>query len=297
MKLVHPIRSFVPAMALVPVALVSGCDLLGIPQEVEIPIPLDTPPVDIDIGEAVDAALSEACPTDDAESCQGISLICQADNGGTPCSPVELPADFPQRVPTLQGETVPADDLLPQGVKDAAALKFAVPVDLEESLADSGVQSADQVEQISFKAVKVAWDENTLTFDVPVLDVYVGPFVDDVSKPEELIASSDFKLVGTVGKNTDDDQEGFEVGQEAGVADEVPLTFVEGGNDTFNEALRTFSFTLVFAAPDDQTLTLKEVEGSSPVEVARPDGKAKIRIKSELSFKVNFADALTGGDG
>jgi hypothetical protein len=287
------VRSSIPAVALLPLAFVGGCDLLGIPTELDIPIPLDTPPVEIDVGGAVTTAVSQSCSSPDAASCQGIALICQADNGGAPCDPVDLPAEFPKECPNLEGETVSAEELLPEEVKKAAEVKFAIPVDIADLMTDNGVDSADQVKQISFTKVDLSWDDNSLTFDAPVFDVYVGPVVDDGGDPAELIASADFAKVGTLGKDLDDDGT-FDVGQEAGVADSVPLTFAEGGNDRFNEALRSFTFTLVLAAPEGQALALKEVAGSDPAEVARPDGVATVRLRSELSFKVNIADALQG---
>lgn len=293
MRLPDVIRKSVTVVALLPVALSAGCDLLGIPSEVDVPIPLDTPPIDIDVGAAVGTAVSQACSDPAAASCEGISLICQASNDGTACDPVDLPPEFPAECPNLAGETVSADDLLPDDVKKAAEIKFAVPVDLADLLSEQGVSSADQVKQISFTKVDLSWESNSLTFDAPVLDVYVGPKVDDTNDPAALIASGEFTKVGTVGKDLDDDG-AFDVGQEAGVADAVPLNFVEGGNDTFNEALRTFTFTLVLAAPEGQSVSLKEVAGSDPLEVARPDGKATIKMKSELSFKVNLAEAIQG---
>jgi hypothetical protein len=289
------VRVSLPALALVPLALVGACDLLGIPQELEIPIPLDTPPVEIDVGGAVGTAISQACSEPTAASCEGIALICQADNGGTPCDPVDLPAQFPKECPNLDGDMVSADSLLPPEVKEAAEVKFAIPVDLAEMLSAQGVDSSEQVKQISFNKIDLAWDENSLTFDAPVLDVYVGPAADDVTDPAALISDPAFTKVGTVGKDLDDDG-AFDVGQAAGVADTVPLNFVSGGNDTFNEALRTFTFTLVLAAPEGQAVGLKDVEGSSePVKVARPDGVATVRLKSELSFKVNLVEALQAG--
>jgi hypothetical protein len=296
MRLHKVISNSLSAVVLVPaalssVALSAGCDLLGIPSEVEIPVPLDTPSVDIDVGAAVGEAVSQACGDPTAASCEGIALICKANNDGTDCDPVELPPEFPAECPNLAGDPVSAKDLLPDAVKDAAEVKFAIPVDLAEQLSAAGVSSADQVKQIGFKKIDLLWEANTLTFDAPVLDVYVGPKVDDVSDPAALVATADFRKVGTVGKDLDGDDT-FDVGQEAGVADAVPLTFVEGGNDAFNEALRAFTFTIVFAAPEGQALALKEVADSDPLKVARPDGLGTIKLQSELTFKVNFAEAL-----
>jgi hypothetical protein len=279
-------------------ALASGCDLLGIPTEVEIPIPLDTPPIEVDVGGAVDDAVDGACDDPEDAGCKSLVLVCRAENGAPPssgadpCDPATLPPQFPKEIENLDGEIVSADELVPEDVKKAAQLKFAIPVDLADVLAEQGVASADQVQQISFRKVDLSWEENTLTFDAPVLDLYIGPKVDDLGDPAALVADPAFEKIGTVGKDLDEDGT-FDVGQEALTADAVPLNFVEGGNDKFNEALRTFTFTLLMVAPEGQEVTFKEVPGTDPVKVFAPDGAAKLKIKSQLSFKVSLADALS----
>jgi hypothetical protein len=306
MHLPNSLRRSLPAVCLVPLSLVGACDVSGIPapdsapasgsepppSELELPIPLDTPPVELDVGGPVAEAVSSACTDPASPSCGGIAAICKADNDGAACDPVVLPPRFPKEVEDpLTGETVSADSLLPDEVVSAAEVRFALPVDLAALLENQGVSSADQVKQISFSKLELSWQDNGLTFDVPVLDVYVGPKVDDVSDPAALIARDGFDKVGTVGKDLNDDGQ-FDVGQEAATSGLVPVSFVAGGTDAFNEALRTLSFTIVLAAPDGQSLTLREVPGTDPIEVARPGGTARVKMTSELTFTVDLAGTL-----
>jgi hypothetical protein len=285
-------KIWLSACLVIPQMLMVACDL--IPTEVDIPIPLNTPPVDIDVGAAMDDGVDSACETPENASCQSIGLICQAEEGA-PCDPVVLPAQFPNEI-DVEGTPTPAVDLLPEELIEASRIKLALPVDLAGALEEEGVANPDQVKAISFSEVFVTWDENTLTFDAPVLDVYVGPVVDglDALDPEELITQSGFEKIGTVGIDTDGEG-GFDVGQLAGTTGQVPLSFVDGGNDTFNEALKSFAFTLVLVAPEGQTLTLKAVDGDA-TKVSAPDGAASIKLEATLNYTVDLADAAGIGD-
>ena len=284
------IRLTFAALFLVPAALVSGCELLG---PVPLPIDLDSPPVDLDVGGPVGDAVDSSCSDPAALSCAGIAALCAAENGDVPCDPVDLPAQFLKEIDVDgDGTNEAAEDALGPEIADAAKIQIALPIDLGGLLSDAGVGSPDQVKDISFDEVNLAWLENSLTLDAPVLDVYVGPSKDgaELLDVEALIASSEFEKVGTIGKDIDAEVDGFEVGQVAGVVDEVPLAFIEGGKDIFNERLKTFTFTLVVAAPDGQALKLKELP-ADPTRVARPDGAAQLSLKSKLIYTVNLGEA------
>jgi hypothetical protein len=257
--------------------------------QLDLPVPLSTPAFDLDVGSAIDQAVTAACPAADAVSCQGIALICQAESGA-PCDPVDLPAQFPAEI-DVDGTTTRAEDLLPAEVADAARPQVAIPVDLGQALADAGASDPEQVKSVSFDEVFITWEENSLSFDAPVLDVYVGPAANDVSDPEALIASGDFVKVGTVGKDIDPDTAGFEVGQLAETTGQVPLAFVAGGNDAFNERLRSLAFTMVLSAPEGQSLTLKAVDGDDS-KVRKPDGAAAIKLEATLTYTIDVAGAL-----
>lgn len=278
------------AILLVPVAMVGGCDLF--PDDfgtVSLPIPLSSPEVELPVGTAIGDAVDSSCTDPDAASCQGISTLCFAEEGegAAECTPPTLPAQFPKEV-----EGTSAEDILPDAVVDATRLKFALPVDLTELLAAGGVTDTSQVENITIDSVNLDWVENTLTFDAPVLDVYVGPAVDgaDTLDAEALVAREGFEKVGTVGVDVDEENEGFEVGQEAATAGKVPLSFIEGGNDAFNERVKSFAFTVVLIAPEGQQLRLKEVSGDA-TKVRRPDGDAKVKLDGQVTYSVNLVDA------
>jgi len=167
-------------------------------------------------------------------------------------------------------------------------------VDLGELVADAG--GGDAAQDVSFEEVFLAWEENTLTFDAPILDVYVGPVADDVTDPEALIASSDFEKVGTVGKDLDTETDGFEVGQEAGVTGDVALSFISGGKEIFNERLKSLAFTLVVAAPDGTAVTFKE-DPNDATKLLKPTGQATLKLKSTLIYSFDVAAATGIDDG
>jgi hypothetical protein len=288
------LRLILPAAAIA-VAPLFGCDLLGIEPTVDLPLPLETPPVDIDVGGPVDEVVASACANPADAGCQGFAALCRAENNGQDCDPVTLPAQLLKELDVNNdGTNETLDDILGDDLKEAARVQFAIPVDLTEAL--EGVNSPDQVEDVSFSDVSLAWVENSLTFDAPVLDVYVGPQSESLD-PEALLASGDFTKVGTIGKDTNDDGT-LDVGQEALTTGDVALEFVAGGNEAFNAALRSLAFTLVAAAPEGSSLELREVE-ADPTKVFRPDGEAKLSLKATLLYKVNLAQGvndLTGAE-
>lgn len=279
----------IAAVFLVPVSVVAACDLF--PNDlttIELPIPVSTPAVDVDVGTPVDAAVDASCPSADAASCLGIAALCEAEEGA-PCVPPTLPAQFPKEI-TFNGETTSAEDVLPDAVKDATLIKLAIPVDLSDLLAEGGVTSSDQVKDIAIDQLGINWEANSLTFNAPALDVYVGPKVDDVTDPSSLATAEGFARIGTIGVDIDEAAAGFEAGQLAETTGVVPLTFIEGGNAAFNEQLKTFAFTLVLIAPEGQALSLSEVDGDSS-KVRKPDGAASLKLEGSLVYSVNLAEA------
>jgi hypothetical protein len=279
----------IAAVFLVPLSVVAACDLF--PSDlttIDLPVPISSPAVDVDVGTPVDSAIDSACATPDAASCLGIAALCEAEEGA-PCVPPTLPDQFPQEI-TFDGETTSAEDVLPDAVKEATLIKLAIPVDLTDLLEAGGVTSSDQVKDITIKQLGINWEANSLTFNAPALDVYVGPKVDDVTDPDSLVTAEGFARIGTIGVDVDEAASGFEAGQLAETTGVVPLTFIEGGNAAFNEQLKTFAFTLVLVAPDGQALTLSEVDGDSS-KVRKPDGAASLKLEGELSYSVDLAEA------
>jgi hypothetical protein len=284
----------IAAVFLVPLSVVAACDLF--PSDlttVKLPIPVSTPAVDVDVGTPVDSAVDSACGTPDAASCLGIAALCEAEEGA-PCVPPTLPNQFPKEI-TFDGETTSAEDVLPDAVKEATLIKLAIPVDLTDLLAAGGVTSSDQVKDIAIDQLGINWEANSLTFNAPALDVYVGPKVDDITDPDSLIGAAGFERVGTIGVDVDEAAAGFEAGQLAETTGVVPLTFIEGGNAAFNEQLKTFAFTLVLVAPDGQALTLSEVDGDTS-KVRKPDGAASLKLEGNLTYSVNLAEAAGIGN-
>lgn len=280
---------FPTAVFLVPLSVVAACDLF--PSDlttIDLPIPVSSPAVDVDVGTPVDGAVDAACTPGDAASCLGIAALCEAEEGA-PCVPPTLPEQFPKEI-EFNGETTSAEDVLPDAVKEATLIKLAIPVDLTDLLEAGGVTSSDQVKDIAIEQLGINWEANSLTFNAPALDVYVGPKVDDVSDPAALVSASGFSRIGTIGVDVDEAAAGFEAGQLAETTGVVPLSFIEGGNAAFNEQLKTFAFTLVLVAPDGQALSLSEVDGDSS-KVRKPDGAASLKLEGNLVYSVNLAEA------
>ncbi len=280
------------AVSTLSLAAMTGCELFGIPTTIDLPVPLNTPPVEIDVTAAVAAGLDQACDDEDSPSCETIGLICRAETGDA-CAAGELPNQFPREIDVDgNGESVDVEEILPEELTEAGRLKFAIPVDLTDALENGGVNDPDQVKNVSVDDLAINWTENSLSFDAPVLDVYIGP-KDSEGDPDDLIDDAAFIKVGSIGKDLDEEAAGFEVGQEAGVTGAVPLTFIAGGNDAFNEALRSLAFTLVLVAPSGQELRLKDVPNSDPQKVAKPGGKAEVRLEATLVYSVDLAGAAS----
>jgi hypothetical protein len=281
---------------LLPAAVASLTACPGLLGPIELPITLDSPPVDVDVGGPVSDAVDSACEDPTAASCTGIATLCEAE-AGAPCNPVTLPAAFPRELDVDEDGTpeTTAEELLPTAVTEAARLKVALPADLGGLLADAGVSSAEQVKDVNFDAIQLVWEENSLTFDAPILDVYVGPAVDegDLLDVDALLANADFEKVGTIGKDLDPEAPGFEVGQVAGVSDAIDLSFVDGGKDAFNARLKSFKFTLLVAAPEGAALSLKPLANDG-TKVAAPGGETTLKLKADLVYTVNLGEAAAG---
>jgi hypothetical protein len=267
----------------------AGCELLGfLDQPLELPIDLTTPEQDFNVDEAVGAAEASAC--DDDASCAVLRAICQTEAGRT-CDPdPTMPDTFPAEVDVPGQGVVGANDLMQDiGMTEATEMEIAVPVDVAAALADEGVQTPDAVDNVSIGALTMLWPENTLSFDAPPLDLYIAKVAVEPGAldAEALIASGDAERVGTVGIDTDGDG-AIDVGQVAGSKDEVPVVFVDGGNEILSEAFRQAEFTLVTAVPDGKGLTLKETGGN----VAKPAGQGKIALKATVVFSVKASDII-----
>ncbi len=277
----------------------AGCDLITswFEQSVDLPVTLTSPPQDFSVTDAVDSAQGEACTTADSAGCKALTAICQTDAGAT-CPDDGMPAEFPGQI-TVDGNTVDANQLMgDMGVTKATELKIGLPVDVGAALADQGVQSPDAIQNVKIADVTMQWPKNSLTFDAPPLDLYVttddvGPA--DAIDADALIADGTVKKVGTVGIDLDGDGV-FDVGQRAGSTDDVPLSFVDGGEDLLTSAVTGAKFTVVTAVPDGKGMKLATKQGD-PATVLKPTGDGSVALSVTLTYTVSAADIVGAATG
>jgi hypothetical protein len=245
----------------------------------DVPVPLEAPAVTMDVSAPVTAAVDASCSSDDAPTCAGIAALCAAE-ADAPCMPVSLPAQFPKQV---DGQD--AGSLLPAALVDAARPQAAVPVDLTGLLAAAGADDPSKVENVTIAGLALAFVDNALTFDAPVLDLYVGEYTTSIDAPL-LIEQGAVVKFGTLGQEKDAQSGEFTVGQRALTSGKVPVTFNEGGEKIFNDRVKQFKFVLVAAAPAGQNLRL----ASSPADdskYASPTGKTDLVISGDLVYTID----------
>lgn len=271
-----------------PLAL-AGCALFGGPVDVGVRVLTD--PVEVDVGADVDDRVDALCADPEAASCAGPAALC-ALHHGEPCDPVVLPGELAVALDVDgDGTLETVDQLLGHEVMQEARLAFALPIDLTDEL-DCG--SGDALEDLSLDEVRVAWPRNTLTFDAPVLDVFVGPPSD--GDAEELLDQGGFTRIGRLGRDIDGDG-ALDVGQEAGSTEDTPLSWVSGGQEALEDAVRGVTFTIVVASADGHEVSLLPVDGE-PDLVHRPDGVARVAFAATVRYRVKAAkgaDALACG--
>lgn len=289
------LRRVLPVFAVLPLTVsAGGCDIFNalLNEQLEIPIDLTSPPQEFDVTEAVASAETSACETQDSPECRALTAICQSEGGA--CTPPAMPAEFPAQVTVVPGEPpIDANQLMADlGVTEATELELALPVDVAGALAEEGIQSPDVVDAVNIENVVLEWPDNTLTFDVPPVDLYVAN--EDVGtgalQAEQLIADGKVTKVGTIGVDLDGDGT-IDVGQVAGSKDGVPVAFVDGGNEVFNEAVKSAAFTLVTAIPEGKGLELKQKDGD-PSKVLKPTGGGTVQLKATLVYTVSASDVV-----
>jgi hypothetical protein len=286
----HRLLSVVGSLALtVPLA---GCELLDlINQRIDLPLDLTTPPQDFDVTEAVTSVESGACAEADSPACVTLKAICRSEEGRDCTTAPSLPGQFPAELEVVPGDPpVSADEMMETlGVREATEMELALPVDVAAALEGEGVATPDAVQNVSISGLVMEWPENTLTFDLPALDLYIAKGAVDPGEldAKALIESGDVEQIGTIGIDIDEDGV-IDIGQRAGSADPVPVNFVTGGSELMTAAFRTASFTVVTAVPEGKGLRLKEEDGV----VTKPTGKGTVQLKATLLFSVKASDIV-----
>lgn len=281
--------AFASSALLVPL---TGCELLQAlyQTELEFPIPLETPAADLDATTQFESVERSLCNDPDAYNCLVVKALDATDDGEI-SDPPTIPDEFPVSVTlvnpdTQQEETVNAEEWAAEaGLADAFDFAQAIPVDLTESLPG---YDPENVKSVTFADVRLNWSENSLTFNTVPLDLYVSTeALEDTSDADALIAEGLVQRVGTI------------PAQEAEVAGESPVEFLEGGEETFVEALRALKFTVVISLPDDATVGLAPGTplGDGSETRRKPVGEATVSLKANLVYKVSAAEVIGPVEG
>lgn len=278
-----PVRSLSLAMvvSLLPTA---GCELLQALQGgsgLEIPVLLESPAIDIDVSTPVLQYEEETCQDENNFDCVIIQALDLTDDNEI-SDPPRIPDEFPAQVRV----TSPIDDseeiidveewVKSDGMVEDVELAHAIDVDLQEALEDRPPEAVDSV---SFRNLRLNWQENTLTFDTLPFDFYVATeTLTDAGTASEMIEQGLVTKVGRVPS------------QGAEATGEAEIEFEAGGEELFAEALRSLKFTLVVAIPTDAEISLND--GSAPGTKRKPLGLAKVSIKGDLIYTLNPQDLL-----
>lgn len=260
----------------------TGCELFNalLSQEFQVPLDLETPPVDLNVTEQVDTVEGTLCDDPDSVNCAVVTALDLSDDEQV-SDPPAIPDEFPVAVDitdpaTGDPTTVDVEEWIADvGLAQDLELKQVIPMDLTALV---GVEDPAAIEEVNVSDVALGFLENTFTFDTLPMDLYVGTEIaDPLADPDELVESGAVEKVGTIAV------------QEAGVVGDAPVSFVEGGNAKFNTALKGMKFTALIAFPPGTQITLKE--GSDENMRRKPTGEASVSLKATLVYTVS-ADQL-----
>lgn len=274
------------ALASVVVVPAGGCELFNalLSQEFQIPLDLETPPAELNATDQVDALEASLCDDADSYNCAVVSALDLTDDEQV-SDPPRIPAEFPISVEITNPETgdpetvdveVWAEEV---GLGQDLDLKQIIPMDLTALVA---IDDPAAIEEVTVADVALGWIDNTFTFDTLPMDLYIGTeLVDDPTvEPEQLIADGVVQKVGTI------------PAQEAETSGDAPVSFVDGGNEIFNNALKGLKFTAIVAMPPETTLALKE--GSAENLRRKPTGAAEVSLKATVMYTVSAAKLQEG---
>ncbi|MFZ9887311.1 MAG: hypothetical protein ACO3JL_07395 [Myxococcota bacterium] len=258
----------------------AGCELIELltMQSFEIPVDLETPATELSVTEQIASAEARLCADEASDDCAVLKALYLTDDNAV-SDPPALPAEFPLSVdivdPTTgESETIDvAEWLTTAGIGQDIEVQQTIPMDLTTLV---GVEDPSAIEDLRVSNVVINWLSNSFTFDTIPLELYIGSGLpEEGADAASLVASGAVTKVGTV------------PAQAADTAGEAPISFVEGGNAIFNEALRSLKFTAVLAFPPGTQVNLNE--GSAPNLRRKPTGDAEVALKATLVYTVSAA--------
>lgn len=258
----------------------SGCDLFNalLSQEFQVPLELETPAADLNATEHIDAVEAALCEDSESYNCAVVSALDYSDDeeiGDPPRIPAEFPVATEITNPeTGENETVNVEEWASDiGLSQDLDFEQVIPMDLTALVQ---VEDPAAIKDVTVSDVRLTWVENTFTFDTIPMDLYIGTeVVDDplTADVQQLIDDGLVEKVGTI------------PAQEAETAGDAPVSFVDGGSETFNNALKGLKFTAVLAMPKGTPVGLKE--GSEENLRRKPTGDARVSLKATLLYTVS----------
>lgn len=279
-KLPRPLSSLLIAGAVAVVGAASGCGGEGF----SVPLAFESQPYEVNVDEHVVDFEVNACADQDSENCRVIQALDRSDDGEV-SNPPSIPTEFPTEVDIEECDengncastTIDISQWLDEdglGIDVSNQLSTAISVDLREELGDDLDRIGDpsQIDSVAISRLAVDYKENTLTFDVPAVDLYIGPSGLDTDDAAALISAGSVTKIGTLERRSEG----------TGPSD---VEFVSGGADRFSDAIKSLEFTAVMAVPDSETINLRE--GAAQGTLQKPGGEAEVTLQVEVTFTIN----------
>jgi len=268
----------------------TGCLAEGL----EVPIAFETPSYEFSVTEEVEAFEDDVCADAESRDCKIITALDQTDDGEV-SDPPRIPDTFPNEV-TIEEEV---DGFTASTVVDleewaateglettiSGGVAMAIEVDLtEDAEVQAEIQTPDLISNVDIQAVAFAWLQNSLTFDLPSIELHVADGLllnEDESNADaaaRLMAENAVTYVGTLDETP------------AGSTDDTNFNLASGGSDTLKAALQSLQFTVVLTIPEDLSLLQQQDNGLW----TKPQGEGEVAMKAEITYTVSPSDVQGG---
>jgi|GEM_PF-2232470 len=269
----------------------TGCLAEGL----EVPIAFETPTYEFSVTEEVEAFEDDVCADTDSRDCKVIMALDETDDGQV-SNPPRIPDEFPNEVDieecqggacvstTIDLEEWAADEGLETSISDVA---MAFEIDLTEEAdvqAEIDIGAGDVISNVDIRAMAFAWARNTLTFNLPSVEMHVADGLllnDDESNSDaadRLLANNAVTYVGTLDETP------------AGSTDDTNFNLASGGSDSLKAALQSLQFTVVLVVPEGQDITMEQANGLW----VKPQGEGEVGMKAEITYTVTADDVQNG---
>ena len=258
----------------------AGLFLMGaqcVPGDVELPYEQQTPDITIDLGAQV-ARFEQSVRDSSDENRQILQALCETEQGRN-CNPPTLPSSIPRQIddprPGFEGQSFDVSawiSALPalDGLQD---ISKAISFDAGEQL---GVSTPEQVKSVIVQSIVVQFSENSLTYPVPPMVLYVGSGLaeDALADADALIANGQVVHFGDLAE--------IPAGDTIGHA----MLLDDAGKLEFSDALKALKVSLAV-----RSLLTFPPAGNGPI--AKPAGVGVLHATIKATFTVSTeADRL-----